>query len=140
MDLLDLLGEVADVVLETSHESQGNQHRDLSRQHVDLPVLKSYFYDFEDLLLNDGCTGVAVIATAAPVEIQFDEHKLLIIYARNLKQAERILQAHGIRRDDQMKLITEAEHLHSTDPSYQEQFEQLSCRLGVLDEAEQVSW
>ena len=29
---------------------------------IDRPVLASYFCEFEDLLLNDGCTGVAVLA------------------------------------------------------------------------------
>ena len=40
-------------------------HRDLLREDIDLPVLESHLCDFEDLLLNDGCTGVAVISTAA---------------------------------------------------------------------------
>jgi hypothetical protein len=139
-DLLDLLGEVVDVVLETSHASDGSQHRDLCRQHVDLPVLKSHLVEYEELLLNDGCTGIAVIATGAPVELQFDEHKLLIVYARDLKAAEKILQSYGVRRDDGLKLITEGEHLHSTDPQHTDQFDQLCCRLGVHDEAEHVSW
>src|ERR1700704_437965 len=36
MDLLDPLGEVVDVVLETSHDSTGNQHQDLFREAMDL--------------------------------------------------------------------------------------------------------
>lgn len=55
--LLEPLGEVVDVVLETSHESDDNTHQDLHRQHIDLPVLMSHFCDYEELLLNDGCTG-----------------------------------------------------------------------------------
>src|SRR6266480_256261 len=73
LDLLEPLGEVVDVVLETSHDSDGSNHRDLYREHIDLPVLKSYFCDYEELLLNDGCTGVAVISTRGPMEVQFDE-------------------------------------------------------------------
>src|SRR5262245_10248075 len=63
LDLLDPLGEVVDVVLETSHESDGPGHRDLFREGIDLPVLKSHLCDFEDLLLHDGCTGIAVMST-----------------------------------------------------------------------------
>src|SRR5580765_8415331 len=54
LDLLDPLGEIVDVVLETSHESDGISHRDLFREQIDLPILKSYCCDFEELLLHDG--------------------------------------------------------------------------------------
>jgi hypothetical protein len=138
--LLEALGEVVDVVLETSHDSDGTSHRDLVREQIDLPVLMSHFCDYEDLLLNDGCAGVAVISSAGPMEVQFDEHKLLVVYARDLEPFEAILRDFGIRRDDRLKLITEGEHLHSTDPHYAEQFEQLCCRVGVAEPAEHVSW
>ena len=51
----------------------------------------SHFCDFEDLLLNDGCTGVAVISDDRPMEVQFDEHKLLVVYAPDLKPFRRVL-------------------------------------------------
>jgi len=138
--LLDPLGEEVDVVLETSHESQDNSHQDLHREQIDLPVLKSHFCEFEDLLLNDGCTGVAVIGTAGPMEVQFDEHKLLVVYARDLKPFERLLLQAGIRRDDRLKLITEGEHLHTTDPRHTQSFDQLCYRLGVGTPAEPINW
>src|SRR5437867_1661363 len=76
LDLLDPLGEAVDVVVETSHDSDEESHRDLHREHIETLVLKSHFCDYEDLLLHDGCTGVAVIFTTEPIEVQFDEHKL----------------------------------------------------------------
>jgi hypothetical protein len=138
--LLEPLGEVVDVVVETSHDSTGANHRDLYREHIDRPVLESHFYEFEDLLLNDGCTGVAVISTTAPMEVQFDEHKLLIVYANELTPFERILKQADVARDDGLKLITEGEHLHTTDPRYQGEFEQLCYRLGVGQTAEPINW
>ena len=51
----------------------------------------SHFCDYEHLLLNDGCTGTAIISAAGPMEVQFDEHKLLVVYARDLAPFERIL-------------------------------------------------
>src|SRR5690606_9274595 len=84
MDMLDPLGMEVDVVLETSHARQGGGHDDLYREHIDLPVLKSILWDFEDLLLNDGCTGIAVLNPRTPQEIQFDEHKLLTAYGEPL--------------------------------------------------------
>jgi hypothetical protein len=140
LDLLGPLGDVVDVVLETSHESEGNGHRDLYREQIELPILMSHLCDYEDLLLNDGCTGIAIISNSAPMEVQFDEHKLLVVYARDLEPFERILRQAGIDRDDTLKLITEGEHLHSTDPHHGEAFEQLCYRLGVGVAAEHVNW
>jgi hypothetical protein len=89
-------------------------------------------------MMHDGCTGIAVMSTEGPMEVQFDEHKLLVVYAPNLKFFENVMKQHGIRRNDKMKLITEGEHLHSTDQSYREQFEQLCYRLGVGKSYERV--
>jgi hypothetical protein len=140
LEMLEPLSDVVDVVLETSHDSDGACHRDLHREGIDLPVLKSNLCDFEELLLHDGCTGVAVLSTVTPMEVQFDEHKLLVVYAADLKPFQRLLRRYGVARDDRLKLITEGEHLHSTDPAYREVFEQLCYRLGVGEPAEQVSW
>jgi hypothetical protein len=136
LDLIDPLGEVLDVVLETSHDTDGNSHEDLFREGIDMPVFKSHCYDYEDLLLNDGCTGIAALSTLGPMEVQFDEHKLLVVYASNLKPFVQVLVDHGIKRDDKMKVITEGEHLHSTDPKFRPVFEQFCFRLGVGEPAE----
>jgi hypothetical protein len=138
--LLPPLGDTVDVVLETSHHTEGARHKDLHREHIDLPVLMSYFCDYEDLLLNDGCTGVAIISRSGPMEVQFDEHKLLVVYARDLKPFESILRDLGITRNDELRLTTEGEHLHSTDPQPFAQFEQFCCRLGIGEPAEHVNW
>jgi hypothetical protein len=131
MDLLDPLGDEVDVVMESSHESEPGVHADLYREHIDTVILKSVLYDYEELLLNDGCTGIAALNPSGPMEVQFDEHKLLFVYAHDLEPFEQLLLDHGIRRDDTLKFISEAEHLHSTDDVYREQFEELRYRLGI---------
>jgi hypothetical protein len=136
--LLEPLGPSVDVVLETSHRSR--THHDLLREQIDLPVLASHFCDYEDLLLDDGCTGVAVIAHGGAMEVQFDEHKLLVVYAHDLEPFESILRQSGLKRDDRMKLITEGEHLHASSPEHEERFEQMACRVGVAEPAERVNW
>lgn len=131
LDMLDPLGIEVDVVLETSHDRQARGHVDLYREHIDLPVLKSILYDYEDLLVNDGCTGIAVLNPGIPQEVQFDEHKLLIVYGNQLRDYERIFAERRVRRDDQIKFITEAEHVHSSSDLYRDQFEELKIRLGI---------
>jgi hypothetical protein len=131
MDLIDPLGTVVDVVLETSHSRHSNGHTDLYREHIDAPVLKSILWEYEDLLLNDGCAGLAVLNPGIPQEVQFDEHKLLIVYGDELEQFEEILAQRNVGCDDQMKFITEAEHVHSSSDQYSRQFEELKTRLGM---------
>ncbi len=131
IDLLDPLGEEVDLVLETSHQQNEGVHRDLLREAMDLPVLKSTLYDYEDMLLNDGCCGVAVLNPQIPLEVQLDEHKLLLMYGQHLGQFERILIEHGLDCRDEIKFITEAEHVHSSTVEYSETFEEVCYRLGV---------
>jgi hypothetical protein len=131
IELLEPLGDEVDVVMESSHESEPGAHSDLYREHIDTVILKSILYDYEPLLLNDGCTGLAALKPNGPMEVQFDEHKLLFVYAQDLEPFEAVLKDFGLKRDDTIKFISEAEHLHSTDDTYRDQFEELQYRLGI---------
>lgn len=131
VSLLEPLGEAVDVVLESSHDRDDARARDYHREHIDMPVMLSALYDFEDLLTNDGCTGIAVLNPRVPHEVQFDEHKLLIVYGNELANFERVLESHGVLCDDELQFITEAEHVHSSCDRYVDQFEQLRHALGM---------
>ena len=133
LELLEPLGPRVHAVLETSHGRAGDRHIDLRRGDIDLPVLMSHFCDFEDLLLNDGCTGVAVVAVGRRIEVQLDEHKLLFVYARDLKPYRQVMRRHGVRRIDDLRLIAEAAHLHHSQNRYEDEFHQLAARLGAAD-------
>ena len=122
LGLVELLGDEVNVVLESSHGASSDEHQDFRRNHIDRPVLASHLCEFEDLLMNDGCTGVAVMSSRRPVEVQFDEHKLLYVYAPNLKPFQRVLRDLGIKRKKDFALIAEAEHLHHSTDEYAEQF------------------
>jgi len=131
--LLEPLGEVVHVVLESSHGAKVDTHTDLRRTHIDRAVLASHFWEFEELLTHDGCTGVAILANRRPIEVQFDEHKLFHIYAPNLTPFRRVLRQQGVRRRKLLPLICEAEHLHHTTDEFAEAFRQLALRIGVGD-------
>ena len=139
LELIDPLGSVVDVVLETSHRA-GSEHEDLYREHIDMPVLKSILLEFEDLLLNDGCTGIAVINPAKRQEVQLDEHKLLIIYGDPLHEFESILIDGDVYPDRDLKFVTEAEHVHSSSEKLFDQFGVLRNRLGMDGEEYAGSW
>ncbi len=130
LDLITPLGNVVDVVLESSHHA-GARGEDLYREHIDMPVLKSTLLEYEELLLNDGCTGIAVINPAKRQEVQLDEHKLLIAYGEPLDSFEKVLISGDVFPDPEIQFITEAEHVHSSSEKYYDQFNVLKNRLGM---------
>jgi hypothetical protein len=56
---------------------------------------------------------------------------LLIAYGQNLEPFETVLRERSVPCNDQMKFITEAEHVHSSSEQYQQLFEELKTRLGM---------
>ena len=104
---------------------------DLYRENIDMPVLKSILFEYEEMLVNDGCTGIAVLNPGIPQEVQFDEHKLLIVYGKPLAAYEEVFEKFGVRRDSEIKFVTEAEHVHSSSDKYAQRFEELTMSLGM---------
>jgi len=129
--LLEPLGDTCDIVLETSHERTGESHEDFTREGVERLVLESVLWDYEDLLLDDGCTGIAIMHPEMPMEVQLDEHKLLIVYAQSRGPFQRILEEQGIDRNDRMRFISQGEHLHTSHTRYARRFEEMTGRLGA---------
>jgi hypothetical protein len=138
LKLLEPLGPEVDVVLESSHDG-GPSRGSLRRRHIDRPVLESHFCEYEELLMNDGCTGVAVVATHRPMEVQFDEHKVLLCYARDLRPFRAILDRFGVRRRDRLQLLFDGPHLHFSRADASKQFSRLAWQLGVGAEADMVA-
>lgn len=134
LGLLEPLGDVCDVVLETSHESTGDgdsRRREATREGVERLVLESVLWDFEDLLLNDGCTGIAVMHPEMPLEVQLDEHKLLVVYAADRHPFEQVLVGQGLDRDDRMRFISQGEHLHTSHTRFARLFDRMAGALGA---------
>ena len=130
MELLEPIGDSCDVVLDSSHEAAaGVVSR--TREGVERLVLESLLWEFEDLLLDDGCTGIAVMHPELSMEVQLDEHKLLVVYAPSRLPFERILRARGLGRDDRLRVISQGEHVHSSQARFARRFEELTGRLGA---------
>ena len=131
LDLLTPLGDQVDVVLESSHAGCGESNGNAQREQIDLPVLKSILCEYEQTLMHDGCLGIAVLNSSVPLEVQFDEHKLLIIYGESLGPFETILQQYGIQQDQETQFITEGEHVHASQEDYADCYETLRNHLGI---------
>ena len=96
-----------------------------------MPVLKSVLWEFEEMLVNDGCTGIAILNPSVPQEVQFDEHKMLIVYGEPLESFEEIFRSRNVPHTQGMKFITEAEHVHSSSERFSRAFEELKVNLGM---------
>jgi hypothetical protein len=72
-----------------------------------------------------------VLNPRLPQEVQLDEHKLLIVYGKDLRKYEMVMVDGRVPCREDMKFITEAEHVHSTCERYVEEFEELRMRLGM---------
>ena len=131
LDMLDPLGDTVNIVLETSHSHSGAYRTGLRREYIDLPVLKSFLYDCEDLLLNDGCTGISIQSPKCSAEVRFDEHKLIIVCAKKLLPFEKVLHWQGIPHNETMQLLTDAEHIHITREEYFQRLRTLQMALGM---------
>ncbi|MDC0935411.1 hypothetical protein OAS39_03915 [Pirellulales bacterium] len=131
MEVIEPLGATVDVVLESSHHDATPKNVNMYREHIDMPILQSILWDFETLLVNDGCTGIAVLNPQIPQEVQFDEHKLLIVYGEDINNYESVLRDSGLACREDMKFITEAEHVHSTNDDFLEQLHDLRMQLGM---------
>ena len=133
--LIEPLGDSVDVVLETTHDAEAQGQRpprtELTREGVERLVLESMLWDFEDLLLHDGCSGVAIMHPELPIEVQLDEHKLLVVYADYRVPFERVLVGQGLARNDRMRFISQGEHLHTSHTRYARRFTQLANTLGA---------
>jgi hypothetical protein len=130
LELLEPLGDTCDVVLESSHDDAGVP-RELVREGVERLVLESVLWEFEDLLLNDGCTAMAVMHPELSLEVQLDAHKLLVVYAQSRQPFERILRDRGLERNDRIRFISQGEHLHTSHARHARQFAELAARLGA---------
>ncbi|NDC54731.1 MAG: hypothetical protein EBZ74_10705 [Planctomycetia bacterium] len=135
LGLLEPLGDTCDVVLETSHDAEAAAaaapRREAAREGIERLVLESVLWEFEDLLLNDGCSGIAVLHPELQLEVQLDEHKLLVVYAHDRRPFERILAGHGIERHDRMRFISQGEHLHTSHSRFARMFDSMAGLLGA---------
>jgi hypothetical protein len=130
LELLDPLGDTCDVVLESTHEEAVGR-REFTREGVERLVLESLLWEFDDLLLDDGCTGIAVMHPQESVEVQLDEHKLLVVYSQARAPFESVLKGRGLRRDDRLRFISQGEHMHTSSGRHARRFAECVGRLGA---------
>lgn len=135
-ELSDCMGENVDAILTTSHDI--NPAVTMYREMIDLPVLQSVFMHHENIILNDGCTGVAVMHPRKSREVFLDEHKILFLYAENLGKYKKILHRYGIPHNQELRTVMDGEHIHQTSSDYREEFHALCREMGIDDSEKKI--
>lgn len=129
-DLAWRIGNTVDVILETSHHSRDSTHRDLHREDIKIAELLRILKPYQDLLLNDSMTGIAVLNPQTHQEIQLNEHKLLVAQGSILLEyCEFKLDQIGLQSKPNMRFITDVEHIHTYSEEYEKQFGLLAAEL-----------
>lgn len=137
----DLLGPFEDSVDVYLQRHAGAENaREMLREGVEVPVLLSHLYGAEELLVEDGATGLVVCASHGKpmTEVHFDDHKALIVYAYNLTPFMEVLDNHRIPRDPKHRLVLEEQHIHLEIPEGEDAFDQFACELSMLPVPEKV--
>jgi len=139
LDLIDIFQEQVDVFVETSYPSNfdfplNRTNKKFVRSHIDISILKSIIFDFEDQLVNDG--NLCFSITNNEFEIQLSEHKFFVIFGwEECKSAlGEVLLNYNIPLLPKMQLVTDFEHIHSTTEEFAEKSEQLIATLGAEEE------
>ena len=108
-----------------------NGEPDLGYEGQDIFSLLSILAEYENLLLNDGCTGIAITSQECKMEVALDEHKTIFFYNyRHLQdQILDIFKNFNIQEKPSLRLIAEGEHLHKTERKYIFELDRLMTRL-----------
>lgn len=128
LQLIESLGDTCDVVLESSHERK-SRPQEYRREGIERILLESQLWNFENLLLNDGCTSIAVLHSDKPFEVQLDEHKLIIAYGPVMHMFESILSERGVPQKKNLRVISQGDHMHTSTNHFMTQFEDFASQL-----------
>ncbi len=136
MELLKPLGEDLSVILTSSHKAEPDMGpREFWSGSHDSLALQSALLDYEDLLTQDGFSGVSVTDANEGCEVMFTEDKTLHCYGNNgiMGQFHRILHRHDVYYRPELKILSESVfHVHRTTSEYRLRFLKLVDEIGAL--------
>ena len=118
------VSEYLTLIFESSHLTQEG-HEDWLAIITDPIVLESQIYQFEDLLLKDGKTGISVCSFSTKNEVHLSEDKIIYVFGKDLEGFESLLEENGIERDDKMYFLNEHAHSNNSKPDYHAKFLEL---------------
>lgn len=99
-------------------------------------VVMSALRQYEEFLMNDGNVGISLLNSQdhEDTDLQLDDHKILCAFRRPRKTQE-ILEREGIRRNDQLCVVSDIGHTHNPNANEDlDAFAHLAATLGAEEE------
>lgn len=122
--------ELVNLVLESTHMTKSAEEKNTYHyENIDPLVLRHLLCPFEDDLVHDGNLGLSVYHPDEMIEVQWDEHKVLMVYALDLEPFREIAQEMMIPERPEMFFLFEGEHMHGSSGNAFQRFRELR---GVL--------
>lgn len=126
LEALAFMGDDIKIVIQSTRE---HCMRGFETAFPDPVMIESAFRTYDDVLLGDAYTGVAIVDEIAPAEIRLDEHKTLVVH--NAPRFERFLRAQQIPTRETMPFVADVTHDHLADPELDERFDTLLTDIGA---------
>lgn len=102
-----VLPDEIDVFFQSSY---GGELEELVATGLDTVSFLSTLDDYRYPLVHDGCSGICLLGSG--IEIQFEEHKTLIVYTDDFTEVELIINEFKLERINDMVFFFDSEHIH----------------------------
>lgn len=109
-------------------------YRNYISREIDPITFLSMLYDFEELLTNDGFTGISLTSDPAFSELRFDVHKIILFFSKHQRLIEKIasfLHRSGVPQFEEISTVAENPHIHIGDSGFNGRFRQLVTLSGA---------
>lgn len=110
-------------------------YRDFVTDSIDPVSFLSRIWDWENLFVNDGFSGVSVMSKSAMSEVRIEVHKMILLLTPEtiiLKKVARFLRDSGMPKLAQdAPDIAEEPHLHIGHSDYKEEFNRIIANEGA---------
>ena len=114
-------------------------YADFLTRKIDPITFLSTLYDFEELITNDGFTGVSILSDLAFSELRLDVHKAILFFSKYPKLVGKIitfLTKSGVHElPTNVNTIAEKPHVHIGHSTYNAEFERLITLTGAKEVA-----
>ena len=133
---------MVDFVIERSY-SKDCANAQFRADKKDFLTALSLIYEFEDILVDDGCVRICYVSDKFGFEIQLTEHKLIHVYSvrnKNIRKVREFLRERNIPEISDMKLVTDFSHVHESFDALKEKFDRFVFLSGAVEEKDGKEW
>lgn len=138
-DCMNLMGEEVQPTFR-QYSDTDNTAREFWKPSIDVPILESAFFEFEDVILDDGMSDIGLITLDGGIGLRMLGDKLISISGmrRDLKAFSTIMQNYKIPQIKHLETIRDHRVDLTYSPELYQRFQQLTEYLGMLKDDEEL--